>query len=590
MHFKSRIEAYSSAIILLARIKKSIFTDDVNTHKQIDNCIQKIKKAIENHEKNPQIVAGYLKELAHEKAMSAKDIKAILGLRRDILASDYKQTTKEKFESPLARRMESELPIILLQKPTTSMMESVKRVSDEIIKIIDEIGNYFDIFTHFFCESSHVIALGAFKTKPTTDEIKKILRDNTPENLARIMFIHFKFSQNITRSVPIKHAPVREPVGKLAEIIKKIWPGKPAQTFFSEGLAERGDLRNYISDKEIYGSTLFTAIHGRGRTGAFSHQLTNQLGLLLRGQEEYEIDLPKHESNWGADCKNQPADLNSQYVLDLVDNDAVYVAGPSGMTSLLLGQMEILANFESETLKRNYLSAVVSYIVGGGFHSLHEVIGPAQFCLDLVPGYQVTAPVSGQLATPPNYNQFFTQQAAIDPEFADRHTQSWDKYLQFFNNHYATKHIPGFPVDESATPDDIFILKPELTPAQLGQLKKKLVTEINYYIKDGMAARGDEKGELSFFSRVFRNQELTKRKLLIAIEFRDKISSVGRVSELENLITEAFEANENAELLADKKYTCLTKSGLAGSLETMKSMIDVFVKAECFASNTHTTS
>ena len=586
MHFKSRIEAYSTAIILLERIKKTILTDGNMAHKKINQCIEKIKTAIENHEKNPQVVADYLKQLAHEKSLPAKDIKAIIGLRRDILASDYKQTTREKFENPLARRAESELPIILLQDPTKAMMESVKRVSDEIIKLIDDLGNNFNFVSRVFSESAHIISLGAFKTVPTAADIKKILLENDPEKLPEIMHIHFKFAQNITRTMPIINAPARKPVGKLAEIVKKIWPGKPAETFFSEGLAKQGEMRSYIADTVIYKSQLFTAIPGRGRTGTFSQQLTNQTGLMLRGQEEYEINLTKYDFRWGADCKNQPADLNSQYVLDLVDNDAVYVAGPSGMTSLFLGQMEILANFESEALKKNYLTAVVSYIVGGGFHSLHEVIGPAQFCLNLVPGYHVTPPVQGILSAPPNYNQFFTQQAAIDPEFADRHKQSWDQYLQFFTDHHAMKHIPEFPLEKSVTPETILIAKPPLTPAQLGKLKNKLVTEINHYIKDGMAARGNEKGELSFFSRVFRDQELTKRKLLIAIEFRDKIKSVNNMSELKGLINNAYQDNEAAEILAEKKYTCLTKSGLNSSLENIELMIEEFERSECFASTT----
>ena len=587
MHFKSRIEAYSSAIILLERIKKTILTDGNIAHKKIDECIRKIKTAIENHEKNPQVVAEYMKQLALEKSLPVESIKAIIGIKRDILASDYKQKTREKFENPLARRAESELPIILLQDPTKAMMESVKRVSYEIIKLIDDLGDIFDFYRRLFSEAAHIISLGAFKTAPTAAEIKKILLENDPEKLPEIMHIHFKFAQNITRIMPLKHAPARKPVGKLAEIVNKIWPGKPAETFFSEGLAKHGEMRSYITDTEIYSSKLFTAIPGRGRTGTFSQQLTNQTGLMLRGQEEYEINLTKYNFRWGADCKNQPADLNSQYVLDLVNNDAVYVAGPSGMTSLFLGQMEILANFESEVLKKNYLTAVVSYIVGGGFHSLHEVIGPAQFSLNLVPGYHVTPPVQGILSAPPNYNQFFTQQAAIDPEFADRHKQSWDQYLQFFNDHHAVKHIPGFPVEKPAAQQDVLIIKPPLTPAQLGKLKNKLVTEINHYIKDGMAARGNEKGELSFFSRVFRDQELTKRKLLIAVDFRDRIKSVSDMSELKCLIDNAYKDNEAAEILAEKKYTCLTKSGLNSSLENIESMIEEFERTECFAGAAH---
>ncbi len=56
-------------------------------------------------------------------------------------------------------------------------------------------------------------------------------------------------------------------------------------------------------------------------------------------------------------------DMNSRTVLDYLENDAIYVTGPSGMTSLLLGQMEVLGNFETVALKRHYLSAAIAMLL-----------------------------------------------------------------------------------------------------------------------------------------------------------------------------------------------------------------------------------
>lgn len=577
MKYQSKTEAYTCTIVLLNQLRqKNVIAGNDESTSKIDNCIRQIKIAMENHEQDPHVVAEYLKNLAKEQSLTSPDIKAIIQLRRDILGSNYQQTAREKFENPLARRMESELPIILLQNPTKAMMTSVKRVSDEIIKLMEQPDFNFGKYSILFTESAHVISLGAFKTFPTSSEIKNILRQNNPEKLAEIMHIHFKFMQGITRSVPVKHAPARKPVGKLAEIVNQIWPGKPAESFFSEALSQGGSnvYRSAVCDQYMYNSRLFTAIPGRGRAGVFSNQRTNQLGLMLRGQEQYEEKLPKHASNWAADCKNQPADMSSPYVLDLINNDAVYVAGPSGMTSCLLGQMEILANFESEDLKKNYLTAVVSYIVGGGFHSLHEVIGPAQYCLNLVPGYNVSPPEQGRIATAPNFNQFFVQQEQIDPEFAARHNLAWDKYLQFFNESYISKNIPDFPIPAAEQPASPILLPAGTAEVEI--LRTKIISQLNYYIKDGICARGNAKGELSFISRIFRNDQLTKDKLMIATELRDNLLTTTDLSKIRDLISNSHAGNEQAEMAAGKKYTCMTRSGLQSSFETIDAMIQQF--------------
>lgn len=87
---------------------------------------------------------------------------------------------------------------------------------------------------------------------------------------------------------------------------------------------------------------------------------------MSTNQSIYEKDFPSLPFKWVADCKNQTPDLGSQYFKDEIENNAIYVAGPSGMTSLLLGQMETLANLENEDLKKNYLTAIAIYIVAEG--------------------------------------------------------------------------------------------------------------------------------------------------------------------------------------------------------------------------------
>lgn len=616
-----------------------------------------MKVSFENHEQDPHVVVNHLEELKRAAELSPTELIKINQLQQDLVRNDYKQTTEEKYQNPLARRSESELPIVLLHNPTSAMMASVKRVSDELLKIIEDQGEDFKYSLRFFLENTHVIALGALKDPITIDTIKELLQNNDPTKLAEIMHIHFKFAQCLTRDIPIKHAPRREPTGKLAEIVKSIWSETDdPKDFFSNGLAKDWQgrkYRAYISDELMYRSDLYTAPGNRGRGGLFDSSRTNQLGLMLNGQEEYEMGLPKHEtSRWSADCKSQPANYASPYVLDLVENDAVYVAGPSGMTSIFLGQMEILANFENENLKKNYLSAVVSYIVGGGFHSLHEVIGPAENALGLVPGYKVQVPSYDHRAPAPNYNQFFAQQELIDPDFAARRELAWQNYLNYVTDSYAPKHIEGFQHEEinfsqpdvethdiakENTPlqdvheipkqldlevnhiieedvlkpqtthqtqeelDDNVIMQPDphqtvqplnLEVRDIGEedasrqqnqhpipteLKNAVLREINNYIKDGALSRGNKEEQLSFISKVFRNPELTRKKLDIAIGFRKAIQSdVTTIEELKGLVAQLKQKNLSVEQDAGKTYGLFTKSGLNRAMESIDENIANF--------------
>ena len=374
------------------------------------------------------------------------DLFLLKSIQEALLTNHYQQTPLEKFQNPLARRLESEQAITLLQHPTEAMMISVYRVSREIINFLyDEERHWKKIYQPDLQEDSHVIAFGAFKELPTYRQVKRLLDDNDPNMLAEIMFIHYKIGALI-RNRPISYPSIRAPIGRLAELIRDFDHQGPPISFFEEGLKIPGRegfrYREYISNTVFYKSPLYTAPGNRGRCGEIEYILTHQLGLFLQEQIVHAAGLPVHSSTWVADCKAQKPDFESQYVIDLIENDAVYVAGPSGMTSILLGQMEVLANFETEILKQNYLSAVLAYIVAGGFHSIHEVVGPAQYVLNLIPGYRVVVPVKGVMAPPPNYSQFFEQQSVIDSEFESRTNQAWDQYMVYFKDNYCANYRP----------------------------------------------------------------------------------------------------------------------------------------------------
>ena len=519
MKFQSKNEAYSYAILTLIKLKKMY--ENPRQEKcilTIDEHIDFIKIALENHE---QDLNKIISSLDVTKEFLTPNMQAIITrLQQNILNSNYEQTDEEKFRNPLARRAESELAITLLQQPTAAMLTAVKRVSNEIIKLIpDMTPDMLDDFLELLQETKNDLALGSYKNPVTLPEVLQLLTENSAYKLSEIMHVHFKLALGIIRKIPIKHTPVRTPVGKLAEIMSEIYPGVDSDLerieCFTQGIADskNNDLRAYIINIAISQSDLYTALPDRGRSGTIKNIRTNQLGLMLKDQQEYAAHLPYHTSSWVADCKGQSANFKSQHVKDLIENDTVYVAGPSGMTGLLLGQMEMLANFENEDLKKNYLTAVVAYIVGGGFHSIHEVIGPAQYALNLVSGYNIQPPVQNTLAPPPNYHKFFAQQASIDPEFNHRREIAWEKYLKYFENYYAHKHIA---VELIATqcinitekylkhlnkekikhPNDVLIIQ-----------KIKIINDIQDILRDGNA--NDPQNNLKKFFAVLKDPRVT---------------------------------------------------------------------------------
>jgi hypothetical protein len=449
MQFRSKPESYSYAILLLRDLAKAY-----PEAKEINMALENAKIAFENHEQNPKVICELVAGLQKLDYLNPKDVETIGNFIKSLQKQDYKQSAQEQFENPLGRRFESELFVLLLLQPTTSMLQVTGQMSAEILNAMKTMagsykltsflsGNLIEKFPTYSYSGYDPITFGAFSKAPSEDVVVKSLSDNNPKNFIQNVFIHCQFARYIYRDISITTAPARPPVGKLAEIIKRVWDGKPEE-FFSQGLVGYDDrLRSHVGDRVISASDLYHAPGKRGRDGSLRHTRTKQMGLMLSEQKAFAESFPTLPCTWVPDCLGQAPNLDSAYVKDQIDNDTVYVSGPSGMTSCFLGQMETLGNLPTVAAKQHYLVVTVSYIVGGGFHSAHEVLGPAQYCLDLIPGYNVSVPKAGKAALPPNYHAFFDLIAKIDPEFNARRNQAWNNYLDFFAKVYlAARKLP----------------------------------------------------------------------------------------------------------------------------------------------------
>ena|GEM_PF-1562124 len=425
MRFQSKTEAYLYTLYVLDCALKKQRVDSFASQK-IKIAIDAIRIALENHEQNPKKVADIVDTLIREIRFNVDSytLSRLESVQQSIVESSYQQTVEEKWANPLGRRFESQLQIELLQKPTESMMASVKKISDKLIEILDGNINIQNYFLQFLHEKAHVISFGAFKTKPNYKQVKQVLQNNNPMDLAKLMFIHFKFAQSIARSLEGDYAQTAATVAQVADV----------QMYKSEYYKERGRGQTFDGNKRTY-----------------------QMGLVAQEGGVCNAGLPRVETSgasWVADCRAQSPNLTSPYTRSLVEYDTPYVAGPSGMTSVFIGQL-IGFNVHGVDERKHYLSAVTGYMVSGGFHSLHEVLGPVRHCLpdqQLLPNtYHAEIPKSDDLGQPPNFHAFYEQMSSVDSQFSEKREAGYAKLNSFMHDHYvkATPRLPLYHDAES---------------------------------------------------------------------------------------------------------------------------------------------
>ncbi len=461
--FRSKTEAYTYAIALLVEIN----AEYKHPQPHLIDCTQKIIIAIENHEQNVEVVQQYLANIP-DGSIPLKYKSRLNQLKLALLYSPYhKQTLEQKYENFLQRRLESDICLELILNPTDAMMDAVKKISTQILEVINSIEaesgyniNLLNQLTHILAPKGNADAFGSLPDL-TLKTIKNILKLNDPNTLITIMCIHCIFAKTVMRTVPITTAPQRKPTGHLLTLIKDYLDDEKADpiTYFKDhisSLEQKGyTSRKYIIDTLMYDSAYYT---DRGRN-THVHLWTNHMGLMLPSQDR--TGLGNHASSlWQSDVITRTPDYRARVVLDAIENDTIYVAGASGMCTALLGQMETLGNLESLELKQLYLLATMAYIVAGGLHSIHEILGPAEHFLKLIPGYNAPLPdFNGTaLAPAPNFHVFFDLMSRIDPDFSQRHDLAWAKYMAYFNDHYLSAH-PEPSIDVSHAISTLFANK-----------------------------------------------------------------------------------------------------------------------------------
>jgi hypothetical protein len=435
MKYKSRPEAYIKCLQVLEMIHRC--ESDETLKDRVKEAIHDIRVCVENHEQDANKVVQVIKNLKQHNVENAggKGVTKVLTRVLEALKeSDYVQLPEEKWENPFGRRFESELQKELLFKPTRKMMQAVSKMTQKILAyfVSEELCEYLiDTLYYDGSYERDAISFGCFSGRPSKEQVVKMLNDNNPENLVNIMFIHFRFSQYIVRETRRYFDSDAEIHGSNIE-----------------------DLDFYIEDciNEIYDTDKYYQDRGRGKE-LDEDCFAGEMGVLTDTCDPVfheGLQLINEESDedryWKADSRCQFPDFNSKYACSLIENDTPYVAGPSGMTSCFIGLMMGLTDkkqgFDDNT-RREYLAAVTAYIVSGGFHSLHEVLGPIRFQLkeeNIMPeSYEAKIAVEGELGSPANYHEFYKMMMDIDPEFSAVRERGYANLDKFLNNNFSEK-------------------------------------------------------------------------------------------------------------------------------------------------------
>jgi hypothetical protein len=110
----------------------------------------------------------------------------------------------------------------------------------------------------------------------------------------------------------------------------------------------------------------------RGRTARPGNlQPTTAPGLL--SEEESRGISPYQKRERGSDKWMATTEKVPQSTIDIKQRNLIFGAGPSGSTGTLLQAGKLFGNLDGDLL-RQYVLAIVSYLVGGGMHSYHEVM------------------------------------------------------------------------------------------------------------------------------------------------------------------------------------------------------------------------
>lgn len=416
--------------LLLAQIENLSPNNSVD-HQQIKFLVASLKKSILNHEQSLVLLNFNIQHAMATPGISLEFKDFLREASSAVKGTEYKKpdpsdnVTELDLEARIHRQMESQLAIHLLQSPTSNMWASINRVSAIIINLISKFTGSPEVFKTFLVhingkegaplEPTIPLAFSHFSEKKNLDDVIELLASGT--DLAAVMLIQFMFMRDAFPRLDIP-APLLDAIdsnqyaGAFQEHLKDLASPR-----------ESSQITDFFTQFTSYVPELYA---DRGRS-VFKGNLDNHLGIVTHEADRHL--MPTRTTSWYPDSICQAPNVNSAYVASLVAHDIPYVAGPSGMTAILMGALALLGNFTTPQEKNYYILSVLAFIVGGGLHSIHEVLSVPNVLLGLVPNYHVSDEKMG------NFDAFFSSFEA-DREVVNCLDNAWSATLDWLNKTY----------------------------------------------------------------------------------------------------------------------------------------------------------
>ncbi len=207
----------------------------------------------------------------------------------------------------------------------------------------------------------------------------------------------------------------------------------------------KGDeVRAFISDDMMYNSDFYQVESSRGRGAPDKDVRTQTLGLMRNDNVSLRQNIAKFETipAW-VDWSKCPYELNSKIVASMVSQETPFISSYSGTISILLNLL-LSGKATTSEEQHSYLCMAIGYIAGVGYHSIHEILAPSVFCLDIIPRgiYPIDIPEDSKKFHPPHYNNFYQLVEHSDPDFKARRAASWIQLNEWYQLVYKVHHQP----------------------------------------------------------------------------------------------------------------------------------------------------
>ncbi len=186
------------------------------------------------------------------------------------------------------------------------------------------------------------------------------------DNLPLIMHLHQLFMQRIYDALPdnrISHEmnTKRFSTMTFSERIAQRLQDRPQDSrSCKEAIVDR------LFKNEFFSQRTRQKVNGTG-------QLTKKIGITDQSECRDRVETELHENVLGVFT---PVD-GSAWLQELNQYQLPFIAGPSGHTGSSMLLALLLGNFDEEELKQ-YLTATIGILTGGGYHSVHEIMSVAK--------------------------------------------------------------------------------------------------------------------------------------------------------------------------------------------------------------------